>query len=519
MTLRFTSTLLFGSICCALFAQTWDEDYANELRHLRYHSTNPTRIAEHTQKGYAVAHVGYAQGQGGFHAVDASGKTHQWTAMLEGARQVGKFDVQGHLRYQHYTEAQQRWNSTLWQSPRNPFVLSDSVGGDVTTEAFDMQAIAVYTHSPRWRMGVEVGLRTGNRADQTDPRPRTATAIIPLMAGVEYQAGKAWSLGMMVGYRHQHALVEYYNVRSDRGHQYFLMKGMGDYVKRSVGDESGYKRDYAGRGYRLSAQATWQPTHGRWANFAEVRLSTTNEKATDGGTAYTFRGGDYSEVSLALYNRLRFSPTAYVHHHWAWQASYTHGQGLWYDQRRTIDPTYGVTLYTILNKSAIQHSHYALSTLQYTGEVTKYPDRGWRWGTTMGFHHVQRQQSLGSSTPTQRYQHLHLEGYVGKRLVLRRVRLLAQGGGGYRLPLHRTYAYGSLLTGAEGIEDTYVRPAFDYETAGLAHFNALADASLSLHKGLSVGLNVQLEHRICTHSEAYKGQHFTSLHVGTYLKF
>lgn len=513
-----------GHLCQA---QTWNENFENQPANVRYGSSNPTRIAYNAVRNFAVANVDYSNTRGDFHAIDASGRAHTIGAYVGGLRRLGKIDVQGHLSYQNRQDNDQSWNSTLWLLPDNPFILCDSVVGDATTEQFDMRAAAAYQVADRWNIALELGLRTGSRADQTDPRPRSVTSMLPVTVGADYRLTDSWNVGLATGVQFYNQIIEYTKGGTLTGvsHRYFVMKGMGDYVKRASGDEPGYKRDYKGTSYHVALSACWQPADGHLANFIEASLASNNQNATDGGTYYSFKAGDYTETVASLQERLSWRPASHTLHHFIVAASFGSGKGTWFDQKRELDLEHGgLVFYRELNKSAIHKSQRLTASLKYQLDLLRNDGRRDLSVTaSAALNSMTRKHFLGETTPKQETQTLNLQLQAEKMIYINKVSLLAQVGGGYQMPQKQHYASGTVYSGEDNIDAAYTRRLFEYETAKCWNVGALVDASLPVSQKLTAGAYAGLNYRAYSgkneYWQGYDGTHLTAIQAGLYVKF
>lgn len=506
-------------------AQTWNEGYINQPQNLRYESMSPTRLSYNTTKDFAVASVGYGMAKGDFHAIDASGDAHALNAYIGGLRSIGGFSLGGHLSYKNSKDNQQAWNSTQWNLRDNPFVLCDSIPGDATTEVFDLGADGVYTFSEKLKAGLAIGLRTSSRSDQTDPRPHTTSAIIPITIGADYQLSDHWIVGMVGGVTMGSSVIEYSNVETNISRRYFLMKGMGDYAKRSSSDESGYQRDYKTTTWRGALNAQW--TDGsKWSDFVEACASITSQDATD-GSSYTFKGGDYKQMTFTLHNRLLWQQTARLVHNFIIDAAYQDGKASWYEQKRQTDLEHGnIQYYRVLSKNTNHKNQRLTASLNYQLDMRRADGRRDITAKAgVGYESTTRKQLLGYATPKQEIQMLNLEAGVGKTIYIDKVVLLCQLNGGYRTPQTQKYASGCTYATAEdgNIDADYVRPVFEWESAQSWHIGALADVCLPMSQQLVAGLCAKVNYRAYNGKNeywtGYDGTHYTAADFTAYLKF
>lgn len=505
-------------------AQIHDEGFLNQPYNIRYESQNPTRIAYNPTHDFAMSDVRYETTGGSFRGIDQGKRSHTFGAGISGLRRTGKFYLQGHLRYRNIQDKQQAWNSTLWNHPHNPFLLCDSVPGDASTEAFDLQATASYPLTERLHTALEVAAQTGSRADQTDPRPRTTSLLLPLTAGISYRFRPDWSLGLSGHIALFNSHVEYSNVQPLKNHTYFLMKGMGDYIRRSTGDVSGYPRDYKGSTYKSHLQLVWAPQAGATANFLEMGVASVRQDATDGGTSYTFRGGDYAEQRLTLHNRFQLKGHAKALHNFTLALAWANGKGTWYEQKRETDLEHGnLIYYTVLSKNTIQENQRLEASLRYQFDLLRQGQRDLFVEGCLGLRSLTRSQFLGDDTPRQKARTVLCEAKAGKIIPLGKATLLTQMSGGYAHPLTKAYASGSLHTGVSDISEAYTRRAFAYETAANAHAELSLEVSFPAGKQLRAGLFTHADCTLYTGREAYWNgkQHPSRITVsaGAYLRF
>ena len=514
--------MLLFPLC--LEAQTWNEDFQNQPFNLRYGSQSPTRIADNRVRDFAVGHVGHAWNEGSYHAIGVSPDSRDLAAYIGGLRHIGRVDLQGHLRYRNVSDDRQAWQTALWNFTDNPLVICDSIPGDATTEAFDMNATAAYSFNERLRGALQIGISTGSRADQNDPRPRTRTSLIPINAGIDYNLSEAWALGVTLGVQPFSSNVDYTNVQQSASNYYFIMKGMGDYQKRTTADYTSYHRDYKGMTYRGALSAQWKPADGRWSDFLEVSYATANEDARDGGSAYEYKGGDYDQTTLSLHDRLQWQASERSLHNLTLQATLTNGKGTWYDQKRETDTEHGnIQYYRVLGSSTIQKSNRLSAALAYQWDLLREGQRDLYAGATLGYTSITRKHFLGGAIPKQDIAVASIDLKAGKRFAIRHTALLTQIEGGYSFALTDDYADGSPYSGTDNISADYTRRIFEYETGANARVAALVDASRPVGRNLTVGLHASIATRLYTGDEEYwqgfDGHSYTTTEIGAYLKF
>lgn len=520
---HFVLTLLCLQPFSITIGQTWQETDLNSTANIRYQSSNPTRLSYNRLNNFSAAVIGYQLQKGGFHDVTHSGKKGDLDVSVGGLHRVGKADLSGHISYRNTNEKSHKWNSTLWLNPNNDFILADSLASNVTTEAFDMDAEASFRLSKVLKAGLGLGLKVGSRSDQTDPRPKTNTSIIPIRVGVDYTLAKAWAVGFVAGMQLYRSDISYTNVDPQKDRVYFLMKGMGDYYKRSSSSDGGYNRDYKGSTWNAALQGTW--TGATAQNFIELSYSLSNENAKDGDAAYTFKGGDYGQRSITLNNRLKIEKGRNMHHISICGNLLT-GKSTWYEQKRQVDTEHANRMYyEILSKNRIQD--LSVLNLMATYRYAHYhkdmdSDRLYAELRT-AFSNTVRKHYLGFSSPRQEISRLDMAVAIGKVLKIKQATLLFQLDGGYNLPLKKTYSAASNVAVENDITGIHTARQFEYASASQAHVGTHADASFPIGKSLRGGVfakaSVHFYSDEGVYWKGYDGKSLTNVSTGVYLIF
>lgn len=522
--MRGGSFTLLLFLTASLNAQTWNEDFLNQPVNVQYESSNPVRLNYNAIRNFAVADIDYRIASGDFRHISTASDERHLRGYIGGLRQIGRLNVQGSITYQNNTDLSQQWGNTLWNLPDNPYVFCDSVPGDASTETFALSATGTYAFSDRFSAGLSLGLQTGSRADQTDPRPRTTSSLIPITIGLDYGVNKNLHVGLSGGITVFSSFMEYYNVQPLMNHRYFMMKGMSDYVARSTVDDSGYKRDYDGLTFSGQLQVVWQPEQSSFANFFEAGYTSSKEDALDGGTSYSFQGGDYSQQVINLRDRFQLYTSDNVLHNLTLSASLMDGKGWWYEQKRETDYEHGnIQYYRTLAKSINHKVSRVDASITYQLDFLRNRQRDLYFAVTGGFSTLTRKQLLGSSTPKQDISLLRFNLKAGKSFNIRRVNLLAQLQGGYTRSLNQKYATGSTQTGTADISEAYARRIFDYESATYSTAGVLLDAHLPVSNRLVVGIYAHANIDFYTGDESYWNTSTkpkrTSFLFGSYLQF
>ena len=513
--------LLFQAF--ALNGQVWDESYLNKTFNIGYGSLSPVRISDNAVRDYGVAVIDYALTRGAFYPIDGSGNAGVMSVTLDGLKSHGDFSLQGRFRYTNSQQRNQRWNSSLGLDIDNPFFVADSLSSDVTSEVFDLRAVASYRISDRLRAGLELGVKTGSRSDQSDPRPATETSSIPFTAGISYRLSPSLMIGASASASLFSSMVSFTNVQAQLGHRYFIMKGMGDYIKRSTSDESGYHRQYDGNAFGGALNALFGSGEGA-TDFVELSFSRSVQNARDGGASYAFKGGDFSKISAGFANRLQIKGSGSLHDVEI-EAAFDMGSAVWSDQQRKTDMEHGGRVYyEILSTNTIESLTRLRGTALYTLTILGDDgEKGFYTSLGGGYLYQANEHYQGTNNPLSSFTMADATLLLGKRFLMAGGALILEAGGSYRLPLSREFASASSYPGADNITEVYCAHKFEYETASRASAHALADFRFKARKGLAPGIFVKGQYEICTGApfrwEGYDGTSLTGVTAGAYITF
>lgn len=519
---RTTLAIILLLAVAPLFAQTWDESWYNQPLNPAYASVNPTRLSYNAVRDYSVASAAYSIDRGDFHAIDGCSDDRLMRFSLDGLRQAGKFDLQGSFRYDNRRRHGQSWCSTLGLDADNPFFVCDSIPSDVTVEMFCLSATASYRFSDRLKAGLETGVTTGSRSDQEDPRPATNTSIIPLTAGLMWQASEGLALGFAAKVRFYSSSVQFYNVNPLKNYRYFVMKGMGDFMRRSSSDESGYKRDYDGLTFGGAFQAYMTPKRGSVRDFLELEVSYGTEKAVDGASTYRFLGGDFTKIEAGLSNKLQIRRGGNFHNV-SLGASFAAGFGVWSEQQRKLDPEHNNRIYyEVLSTNMIHSSMLIAAGAGYDFECWRDGRRDFYATVDADLQLKRVSQYVGAETPVQQAMMVKAGASACKMFSIGKVLLATQLELRGRMPLATQFASACRYADPDDISVVYSARKFAYETAAYAGAGLMLDASMPMGR-MYPGIMIRAGYDKCLDQSQLWPEFATSgllgLELGAYLKF
>ena len=449
----------------------------NFLNNIYSESHNPVALSFNKVQTLAdITFNGHFE-RGAFHAVDKSSKHNDFTLDISGLKQIGKFSLSGNIKYLNSKDYKHKWNNSYMTTPENPFVLGDSINSNANTEEFTLHMGSAYRFNDNFIAGLKLKYTTGSLSDQEDPRPKTNSMHFLVNPGALYKLSDSHSVGLS-------ADVDIF--RSDMSHAvinglinnvYFLMKGMGDYHTFTSHDDGSGKRNYEGT--RLGVNAQWNAKFGEFGNLLELGFNTNTENAEDGGSTYTFKGGDYKNNKLSLYDRLTFGSAA-LRHNISVSAGLNKGEGFWYDQERKVDTEHGNLVYfNILSKDKNHEATYADASLEYRIDGLKDEMPDWSARAKFGVYNADiTQYELDANKQQYTIANVLAEGT--KNWDINKLRLESTLGAFYRTTLG-TPTFGTVRN---KLFSEYTAPLFEYATAKAAGFNVrlALNIPISLYK-------------------------------------
>jgi len=521
--IKITSAVVLSLLSVVSFAQKnvrlplFSE--LNRIGNAGWYSRNPTAISDNPVGDMVRIDLGYGLSRGDFHDIDESSRTGAFDARVKGYHRFGKVDCFGALSYRYDRQNDRRWNSTMYISDANPFILADSVRSDFRIEEFDLRGGVSYSPIKQLSLGLNLRYLTGSSANQTDPRPKTDAMHLVINPGIAYRIAGRFMLGLSADIDILRESITHTIINTQESYSYFRFKGMGDvstYTSSSLGS---YPRNYSGQTYRGAFQFSASNRDGSVSDFLELYYLSGGEDARDGGTAFTFMGGDFSRSGYGLSNRFMVRGPRLVHEI-ALSASYEKADGIWYDQRAERDPNNNNAIYyKILNKALINRTTERDLSLGYRMDFVEggRPVLSWFVSGRMLSSETLHYEGDGYM---QKYTKVMARLGAVKHVDMRRCLLSVSLAGEYALPLEQS------MRAMEKLLAEYTAPAFEYASAsqGAGLFNISAQFPVDF-SGFStwIGVYADAQMRFYTgnskFSSLYDSTRFGAFKVGVNLIF
>ncbi len=179
-------------------------------------------------------------------------------------RRLGKSTaVSGGASYRRGIKRGVRWNSSSDFTLLYPYVMADSIGGDMQSEAYSFYGKYAHRTSGRFLYGVGASYRALHEYRTVDPRPRNITSdfMIGMTGGM--LVGEGYVADLSASYRryHQQQDVDYVNNLGAKAPQLHLT-GLGSHYARFEGNGAYLNTRYRGGGFKAGAGIRPKGTDG-----------------------------------------------------------------------------------------------------------------------------------------------------------------------------------------------------------------------------------------------------------------
>ncbi len=269
--------------------------YANPALMWRRHATSLTEVETGAHFRHEDRPVVMQQGDG--HRLATVG-VRSFANRAEGS-------LWGEAGYSNGTYTNLKWNETSDFALLYPYVMGDSVGGDLRSEQYRFQG-GYAGRAGRIVWGAEAAYRATLAYRQVDPRPRNIAARLQAALGAAWDGWTRYRLGLSVHaskYKQENN-IKFYNEQGSPALYHFTGLGIDYYRFRGERKETYYK------GYTLGASLDLLPRDGSgwaatvaWRRFQfekiisslnELPMAEVVEYVGQAETGYTCHQGDRS---------------------------------------------------------------------------------------------------------------------------------------------------------------------------------------------------------------------------------
>lgn len=173
----------------------------------------------------------------------------------------------GSAAYHNGKQRDLRWNETSDLDLVYPYVLADSVGGDINLERYRFSG-GYADRKGRWGWGATLGYEAGLYYRNVDPRPRNVTGKLDIAAGVTYSAGRGYVAGLSLDFRKYKQTCDIDFKNQTGVEKVYHATGLGTHYNRFAG--TGLSTYYNGVAFGLGI--TLYPSYGSGI-FAAARMN------------------------------------------------------------------------------------------------------------------------------------------------------------------------------------------------------------------------------------------------------
>lgn len=324
------------------------------LRNLSFGFSNPTAIASNPYTQLQSVQASYAHEEGNFKPIDGAGLSNLLDLRLYGTKKLENISFEGSIDYSVHGLQQSRWNGSVMQTERNPFVMADSlvydsIPNNPNREIFNLSGGFAWQMSEKTILALRANYRVASKADQSDPRIEAKGARVTLNPGVEFLLNDRFSLGLSASAEIYHENVGS-TVEDNIFPEHTIVFTFMELGHFEVKSDYGYYRRFSGHVYGGALQALFRGE--KIQNLAELGGSFNLEEAMDGGSSYMKRGGDYEEICMSLKDRFQIRGDKILHNIML-NAGFLMGSSTWFKQNSTGDEL-GNNIWNIISSDVTQ---------------------------------------------------------------------------------------------------------------------------------------------------------------------
>ncbi len=399
------------------------------IHNITYGSINPANIVNIPYSGLNDIVVSYSGQNGKYRAFDDGVKTRLFDANVFGIRKFEKLSFKGNINYSNHYSEDMRWNATVLTSELNPFLLADTLRydtltNDARTESFVIDGSVAYDLSNRLTVGVSAKYTVAHKADQSDPRMKANAARTAIMPGINWNVNGTITLGLagIVEIYHENDKSSVEDNMIGEHNKVYIYKGLGGYEGK---DGLGYNRRYDGLKFGGSLNFNFS-TNGSFKNFTEFKFVSNSENATDGGDSYSYKGGDFSQTTMALNSRFVLARPK-IQHNLIIEASMDNCKGEWSVQKQERDE-WKMIRYNVTSTETIHKENDMTAALTYNATFLKSGTPHLSVSATAAYKQVSVKQFPDENHA--KYTKLNAGLVINKKWTANKMRFLTEVSGG-----------------------------------------------------------------------------------------
>ncbi len=470
--------------CVSIASAQYEKPLYNDalyLGNIYSTSSNPASISFAPLDMYTDINVSYGLTRGDYHDVDRSSKINGLGIEIKGLKKFKRAACFGSITYNNDTEYERCWNSSLFPSFDNPYILGDSIISDFRSEIFTLQGIASYHPAEDWTLGVDLNYKVGSSSDQTDPRSESTGMRFNATPGVTWHCADRWRVGLSANIGFYKEKTTHTVINTQRTYSIFVFSGLGfhDGITTNSTLGSGYKRDYSGMNYGGAIQLAYEGD--RISNFLEIGADIRYEDARDGGKTIEYKGGDYDRTSFGLKERFSIAGDRLMHNI-TLAASMRKVEGMSYTQELRNNPNKNNEKYYVVLDSAVTYTEDAFeASIEYRMNVMRNETPWLTWYVSADMRQSKANRYFYADYE-QNYTRLTAKAGVNKNFFIKESLLSLAVDGEYALPLsnddYTIYDRSTVKTdNATGfivfnkkdvMPERYIYPRYEYRSSAYA---------------------------------------------------
>lgn len=196
--------------------------------------------------------------------------------------------AEGGVSYQRGVKKNVVWNSTSDFELLYPYIMADTVGGNLQKEQYQFYGRYAGAIGNNWKYGLSGSYRALHEYRQTDPRPRNISSDLSVSVSAGRLVGAGHILSLKASYRRYHQLqaVTFMNPRGANTAE-FHMTGLASTFGRFTGTGDFTNLRYRGTGFSLAAMIQPLGVNGFSAGISYQSFKTVRHLVNQNEVPYT----------------------------------------------------------------------------------------------------------------------------------------------------------------------------------------------------------------------------------------